>query len=520
MSGVRVLVGTRKGAFILTSDGKREKWDVTGPLFGGWEIYHMKGSPVDPEPHLRLADQRLVRADHPALRRRRQDLAPARNAARRADHDAGGHAQGREQQVRLRHVAGNRQAAHHAPVVRRHAASVGVQARLAPRAVADRSGHRLRRASKTRRCSARPTAARPGTSWPACAARHRAASGSPAPAAWGCTRSSSTRANPKRIFIAISAAGAFRTDDGGKTWKPINRGLQVAVHSRPERRGRPLRPPHRACTRHGRTRCSCRCTGTCMRTDDAGDNWHEVSGNLPTDFGFPIDVHAHEPETVYVVPITSDSLHYPPEGKLRVYRSRTGGNEWEPLTKGLPQENCYVNVLRDAMAVDSLDECGIYFGTTGGQVYCFARRRRQLDADRPRSAGRAVRRGADAAMIRVVLPVSPADAGPRRRRSDARSRGRRSRSARSSTRWKPAIRCCAARSATTSRSSAGRCCGSSPARKTSRTNRPTPRCPTRSPRGRSRSGSSAPSRAASTSPGMRFAFVSLSPRLCGGRGLG
>jgi photosystem II stability/assembly factor-like uncharacterized protein len=106
-----------------------------------------------------------------------------------------------------------------------------------------------------------------------------------------------------------------------------------------------------------------------MRSDDAGDNWKEVSGNLPTDFGFVIDVHAHEPETVYVVPIKSDGEHYVHEGKLRVYRSKTGGNEWEPLTKGLPQKDCYVDVLRDAMAVDTLDDCGIYFGTTGGQVY-------------------------------------------------------------------------------------------------------------------------------------------------------
>ena len=106
-----------------------------------------------------------------------------------------------------------------------------------------------------------------------------------------------------------------------------------------------------------------------MRSDDAGESWQEISGNLPTDFGFPIDVHAHEPDTIYVVPIKSDSEHFPPEGKLRVYRSRTGGNEWEALTNGLPQRDCYVNVLRDAMAVDSLDSCGVYFGTTGGQVY-------------------------------------------------------------------------------------------------------------------------------------------------------
>jgi hypothetical protein len=94
-----------------------------------------------------------------------------------------------------------------------------------------------------------------------------------------------------------------------------------------------------------------------------------VSGNLPTDFGFPIDVHAHEPETIYVVPIKSDSEHYPLDGKLQVWRSRKGGNEWEVLTKGLPQKDCYVNVLRDSMSVDQLDPCGIYFGTTGGQVY-------------------------------------------------------------------------------------------------------------------------------------------------------
>jgi photosystem II stability/assembly factor-like uncharacterized protein len=106
-----------------------------------------------------------------------------------------------------------------------------------------------------------------------------------------------------------------------------------------------------------------------MRTDDAADNWREVSGNLPTDFGFVIDVNANEPETVYVIPITSDSHHFVPDGKLRVYRSKTGGDDWEALTKGLPQSNCYVNVLRDAMDVDSLDPSGIYFGTSGGQVY-------------------------------------------------------------------------------------------------------------------------------------------------------
>ncbi|MGW0592893.1 WD40/YVTN/BNR-like repeat-containing protein [Streptosporangium sp. NPDC002607] len=177
--------------------------------------------------------------------------------------------------------------------------------------------------------------------------------------------------DPGRIVVAISAAGVFRTDDAGKSWQPMNRGLRSegipdpdaevghCVHHIAMHRSRPevlFMQKH----------------WDVMRSDDAGESWYEISGDLPSDFGFPIAVHAHEPDTVYVVPIKSDSEHYPPEGKLRVYRSRTGGNEWEPLTKGLPQSHCYVNVLRDAMAVDSLDSCGVYFGTTGGQVYASA----------------------------------------------------------------------------------------------------------------------------------------------------
>jgi hypothetical protein len=176
-------------------------------------------------------------------------------------------------------------------------------------------------------------------------------------------------AHPGRIVVAISAAGAFRSDNAGETFRPINRGLHsnyipdptaevghcvhhIAMHG--------SRPDVLFMQKHWDV----------MRSDNAGESWTEVSGNLPTDFGFVIDVHAHEPETLYVVPIKSDSEHFPLDGKLQVYRSRTGGNEWESLTNGLPQRDCYVNVLRDAMAVDTLDPCGVYFGTTGGQVYC------------------------------------------------------------------------------------------------------------------------------------------------------
>ena len=176
-------------------------------------------------------------------------------------------------------------------------------------------------------------------------------------------------AHSGRMFIAISAAGVFRTDDDGKSWQPANRGL-VSQFALPDPDAEVGHCVHRIAQHASRPEVLfMQKHWDVMRSDNAGDQWHEVSGDLPTDFGFPIDVHAHEPETIYVVPIKSDSEHYPPDGKLRVYRSRSGGDEWEPLANGLPQSNCYVNVLRSAMAVDSLDSCGIYFGTTGGQVY-------------------------------------------------------------------------------------------------------------------------------------------------------
>jgi photosystem II stability/assembly factor-like uncharacterized protein len=172
-----------------------------------------------------------------------------------------------------------------------------------------------------------------------------------------------------RIFVAISAAGVFRTDDGGVTWQPVNRGLKSAYelpdpdsdvgHCVHRIAMHPSRPNVLFMQKHWDVN----------RSDDSGESWYEVSGNLPSDFGFPIEIHAHDPDTVYVIPIKSDSEHYPPDARLRVYRSRTGGNEWEALSKGLPQRHCYVDVLRDGMAVDSLDPCGVYFGTTGGQLY-------------------------------------------------------------------------------------------------------------------------------------------------------
>jgi hypothetical protein len=367
MSRIRVLAGTRKGAFILTSDGKRKKWKVEGPHFAGWEIYHMKGSPVDPN-RLYASQtsawfgQIIQRSDDggktwdtpgggPTVTPQGMATGESNKFVYDTSSETGKPLTTHQWYDGTQHPWEFKRVWHLEPSLDDpDTVYAGVEdAALFRTTDGGKSWHELAglRGSDT------------GPKWQ--------------PGAGGlCLHT--ILLDPKdrqRMFIAISAAGAFRTDDGGKTWKPINHGLhsqyipdpnaevghcvhRIAMH--------PSRPKALFMQKHWDV----------MRSDDAGDSWREVSGNLPSDFGFPIDVHAHERETVYVVPIKSDSEHFPPDGKLRVYRSRTGGNEWQELTKGLPQRDCYVNVLRDAMSVDSLDPCGIYFGTTGGQIYASA----------------------------------------------------------------------------------------------------------------------------------------------------
>ncbi len=346
MSRVRLLVGTRKGAFILTSDGKRECWEVSGPHFAGWEMYHLKGSPVNPD--------RIYAS---------QTSGWFGQVMQRSD-DGGKTWEAVGNEFKYDGTPGTHKwydGTQHPWEFKRvwHVEPSPVDAETVYAGVEDAALFKSKDGGRT---------------WQELPAL-RDAKGhlwQPGAGGMGLHTILLDRSRPERIFVAISAAGAFRSDDGGESWKPANRGLKsnyelpdpdaevghcvhrIAFH--------PSRPDVLYMQKHWDV----------MRTSNGGDLWEEVSGNLPSDFGFPIDVHAHEPETIYVVPIKSDSEHFPPDGKLRVYRSRTGGNDWEPLTRGLPQENCYVNVLRDSMSVDSLDPCGIYFGTTGGQVYASA----------------------------------------------------------------------------------------------------------------------------------------------------
>jgi photosystem II stability/assembly factor-like uncharacterized protein len=368
MASVRVLVGTKKGAFILSSDAGRKKWSVSGPFFSGWEIYHLKGSAVDPN-RLYCSQtsgwfgQVMARSDDGGQTWTTPGSSPdelktaegwPKGESNKFVYDTSSESgkpltthqwyDGTQHAWEFKRVWHVEPSLHDPDTV-----YAGVE---------DAALFRSTDAGKTWQELAALRGHGTGPKW------------SPGAGGMGLHTIVFDPKNPKRIYVAISAAGAFRTDDGGQNWTPINRGLKspylpemtpvvgfcvhrIALH--------PSRPDVLYMQLHQ--------GGGVYRSDNAGDLWQEVNGNLPTDFGFPIDVHAHEPQTIYSVPM-DPNMRVPPEGKLRVFRSRTGGNEWEGLTNGLPQENCYVNVLRDAMAVDSLDDCGVYFGTTGGQVYC------------------------------------------------------------------------------------------------------------------------------------------------------
>lgn len=361
MSGVRVLVGTRKGAFILTSTEKRKRWKVSGPHFAGWEVYHLNGSPADPD---RLYASQSSGWFGQVIQRSNDGGKTWETPGGGLEMNPDGMPRGESNKFVYQGEVGTHQwydGTQHPWEFKRvwqlkpslhdpDTVYAGVEdAALFRTTDGGKSWHELPGLRNVK-----------GNLW--------------APGAGGmCLHTILIDpGNPQRMYIAISAAGAFRSDDGGQSWRPINRGLKspyelpdadaevghcvhnLAMH--------PSRPGVLFMQKHWDV----------MRSDDAGGMWHEISGNLPSDFGFPIAVHAHEPETVYVVPIKSDSEHYPPEGKLRVYRSRSGGEDWEALTNGLPQSDCYVNILRSAMAVDTLESCGVYFGTTGGQVYASA----------------------------------------------------------------------------------------------------------------------------------------------------
>ena len=172
----------------------------------------------------------------------------------------------------------------------------------------------------------------------------------------------------KRMVVAISTGGVYRTEDGGQTWHARNQGVraQYLPDKFPEfgqcvhKIAQPASQPSRLYLQNH---------WGLYRSDDGGDTWHDIANGVPSDFGFPIVVHPHDPETAYIIPVESDEYRCTPEGKLRVYCTRNGGQSWEPLTSGLPQKNALETIVRDGMATDTLTPAGIYFGTRSGKVY-------------------------------------------------------------------------------------------------------------------------------------------------------
>ncbi len=343
MSKIRVLVGTNKGGFVIRGDAKRDSWEISGPFFEGWQIYHMKGSPVDPN---RIYASQSTSWHGQVMQRSNDGGETWETVGNEFIYDG---------------VPGTHQWYDGTPHPWEFARVWHIEPSLDDPdtlycGVEDAALFVSRDGANTWKEMSGFRGQGTGSSW--------------TPGAGGmCLHTILLDpVNQDRMFAAVSSAGVFRSDDRGETWRPITKGIRSEFLPNPDAEighcvhritMNPTRPEVLFMQKHWDV----------MRSDNAGESWYEISGNLPTDFGFPIAVSSNEPDTVFVVPITSDLFHVPPEGKLRVYRSQVGGNDWEPLTKGLPQEHCYVNVLRDAMDVDELDSCGVYFGTTGGQVF-------------------------------------------------------------------------------------------------------------------------------------------------------
>jgi len=332
---ILILVGTIKGAFLLRSDRSRRKWDVGGPHFAGRSVYAMAYDGRDGRHRIWAAPKSLHWG-----------------AELCASDDFGRH-WSRPEVPRISFPEGS-------------GASLANVWQIEPGL--DDEPDRLF-------CGVEPSALFEsrdgGASW----SLNEGLWNHPHRPRWMpgggglCLHTILTDpARRERLTIATSTGGVYRTDDGGKTWQARNRGIQAdflkekdpefgqCVHKVVRH---PSKPDRLFLQHHFGL----------YRSDDAGDTWREAASGVPSDFGFAMAIHPRNTETVYIVPLQSDEFRCPPEGKLRVYRTRDGARSWKPLARGLPQEDCYDTVLRDALTVDREDPVGVYFGTRDGRLY-------------------------------------------------------------------------------------------------------------------------------------------------------
>ncbi|MEE9606157.1 MAG: exo-alpha-sialidase [Myxococcota bacterium] len=346
-SGVVVIVGTAKGVAVIRSDAARERWSVSALQLKGWIV---SAATRDPQGRTYLG----VTSDvYGAVILVSEDLEAWRQlerGPRYAPGDPGNQEHNRV--IRSGDVAGRYRGSnrHVDQIWKLHAAADVVYAGVSEAGLF-RSDDR-------------------GVSWSVDGGLNQ----HPTRSDWGpgfgglCLHSLLCDArDPRRLWVGISAAGVFRSDDGGGSWAAKNDGVSAnegwCVHSLahdPNRADVIYRQDHRGM----------------YRTDDGGDSWQLIEDGLPEAelsdghrcaFGFPISFDPGS-GSVYAVPLEGDNFRFPPGGALRVYRTRDGGQRWEPLSKGLPGQS-YAPVLRGALAVDGLDPCGVYFGTTAGSIF-------------------------------------------------------------------------------------------------------------------------------------------------------
>lgn len=337
MSRVLVLVGTAKGAFLCWSDESRREWRVEGPLLKGWEVNDLRVDLRSGEPVIWAAVGSYVYG--PTVR-------VSRDLGRTWTQVENGPAYPADAARKLERVWTVVPGRPKEPdVLWAGVAEAGL--------FVSRDG---------------------GESWselPGLNEHPTRKAWSPGAGGLCCHTIVHDPADPKRSWVGISAVGVFRSDDGGETWQVKNQGLPIAVPDQdhpevgtcvhkmviaPDEPNRLYQQNHQGV----------------FRSLDAGDTWERIENGLPSTFGFPMVMHPHDSRTLYVLPLESDEYRFFPGGLVAVYRSRDGGDSWHRLAAGLPAAHGYTGVLRGAMAADGLDRCGVYFGTSSGQLFASA----------------------------------------------------------------------------------------------------------------------------------------------------
>ena len=330
---VLILLGTKKGAFILESDGERRSWALSGPFCDTWPMNHVSADPVTGTIYGGGGNEWFG----PAVWKS-GDLGATWT------HSSDG----------LAYQAGQTPVKAVWSVV---PAGGSIYAGVEPAGLfrSDDGGKSWHHVAGLRDHPSRPN-------WQ--------------PGAGGLILHSLVLDpdDEKRVWVAISAAGVFHTEDGGETWQPRNQGTRADFM--PEGQKYPefgqcvhclVMAPGMSDRLYQQNHCGM------YRSDDGGRHWESIEAGLPSTFGFPAAVHPRDPATLYLVPLNGDIAgRYVPDGKAAVWRTRDAGENWEALRDGLPQENAFFGVLRQAMATDRLEPAGIYFGTNTGTLYASA----------------------------------------------------------------------------------------------------------------------------------------------------